>query len=225
VTKVLTYCAYVNRPGISVPSTGVNGAVLHQVTQGKLGLLHSQVEWPFDYSSLQRNAVEFHRVVSHMFGQGAVVPFRLLSVFDDLKDVVDFIAAHHENFVADLERLQNVVQMESVLYFAPRAGFKPTGKEYLQMKADLLQEAESFVQSISDALQGVSKDIHARESKNGGRIYVLVERGDEKKFHSVVQELPLPERFARRVSGPWPPAEFLSETVKMPQIAGGGQLR
>ena len=220
MTKVLTYCAYRNRPGVSLPSTGVNGGILHQVTQGQLSLLHSQVEWPFDYPALQRNAVEFHRVVSHMFAQGAVVPFRLLSVFDDLKDVVDFVATHHEDFTADLERLQNVVQMECVLYFAPRAGFKPTGKEYLQMKADLLQEAEKFVQGMSNALQGVSKDIHARESKNGGRIYVLVERGDEKKFHSVVQELPLPERFARRVSGPWPAAEFLSDSVKMPQIAG-----
>jgi|SRR5215469_8464699 len=220
MTKVLTYCAYLNRPGISLPSTGVNGAVLHQVTQSKLSLLHSQVEWPFDYPSLQRNAVEFHRVVSHMFGQGAVVPFRLLSVFDDMKDVVDFVSAHHEDFIADLERLQNVVQMECVLYFAPRAGFKPTGKEYLQMKADLLQEAENFVQSMSDALQGVSKDIHARESKTGGRIFVLVERGNEDVFRSIVQEILLPQRFARRLSGPWPAAEFLSDSVKMPQIAG-----
>ena len=220
MTKVLAYCAYLNRPGISLPSTGVNGAVLQQITQGQLSLLHSQVEWPFDHPALQRSAVEFHRVVSYMFAQGAVVPFRLLSVFDDIQDVMDFVAAHHADFASDLERLQNLVQMECVLYFAPRAGFKPTGKEYLQMKADLLQEAENFVQSMSDALQGVSKDIHARESKNGGRIYVLVERGQEKEFHSRVQELPLPERFARRTSGPWPAAEFLSDSVKMPQIAG-----
>ena len=220
MTKILSYCAYLNRPGLSLPSTGVNGVVLDQITQGGLSLLHSQVEWPFDYPALQRNAVEFHRVVRHMFTQGAVVPFRLLSVFDDIQDVVSFVAAHHENFIADLERLQSVVQMECVLYLAPRAGFKPTGKEYLQMKADLLQEAENFVQSMSAALQGVSKDIHARESKNGGRIYVLVERGNETKFHSIVQDLSLPERFARRISGPWPAAEFLSDSVKMPQIAG-----
>ncbi|HEY6249093.1 MAG TPA: GvpL/GvpF family gas vesicle protein [Candidatus Angelobacter sp.] len=220
MTKVLAYCAYLNRPGISVPSTGVNGAPLHQITHDQLGLLCSQVEWPFDYPALQRNAVEFHRVVSHMFGQGAVVPFRLLSVFDNLQDLVAFLATHQASFVADLERLQNLVQMECVLYFAPRAGFKPSGKEYLQMKADLLQLAEDFVQNMSDALQGISKEIRTRESKNGGRIFVLVERGNEKLFHSIIQELPLPERFARRLSGPWPAAEFLSDSVKMPQIAG-----
>jgi hypothetical protein len=220
MTKVLAYCACLSRPEISLPSTGVNGAVVQQVTEGRLSLLHSQVEWPFDPPALQRNAVEFHRVVSHMFAQGAVAPFRLLSVFDDLQDLADFLAAHHANFAADLERLHNLVQMECVLYFAPRAGLKPSGKEYLQMKADLLRLAEDFVQSMSDALQGVAKEIRVRESKNGGRIYVLVERGNEKIFHSAVQELHLPERFARRLSGPWPPAEFLSDSVKMPQIAG-----
>lgn len=220
MTKTLAYCAYLDRAGISLPPTGVNGAVIHQLTHGKLRLLHSQVEWPFDYPALQRNAVEFHRVVSHMFAQGAVVPFRLLSVFDDLQDLVGFLTAHHADFVVDLERLQNLVQMECVLYFAPRAGLKPSGKEYLQMKADLLQLAEDFVENMNNALQGVAKEIRAKEAKNGGRIYVLLERGQEKTFHSVVQELPLPERFARRLSGPWPPAEFLSDAVKMPQIAG-----
>lgn len=220
MTKALAYCAYLRRPEISLPEMGVNGAAVEEMVQEDLGLLHSQVQWPFDYPNLQRNAVEFHRVVSHMFAQRAVVPFRLLSVFDDRQALADFLAAHYANFAADLERLQNLVQMECVLYFAPRAGSKPTGKEYLQMKADLLQQAEGFVQSIGDALGDISKEIRSRESKNGGRIYVLLERGHEKRFHSVVQELPVPERFARRLSGPWPAAEFLSDSVKMPQIAG-----
>lgn len=220
MTKILAYCAYLLRPEISLPASGVNGAALQEITRGELGLLCSPVEWPFDYPALQRNAVEFHQVVSHMFGQEAVVPFRLLSVFDDQQSLAAFLAAHQADFVADLERLQNLVQMECVLYFAPRAGVKPTGKEYLQRKADLLQMAEDFVQSMSGALQGVSKEIRAKESKNGGRIFVLVERGNEKAFHSIVQDLPIPERFARRLSGPWPAAEFLSDAVKMPQIAG-----
>jgi hypothetical protein len=219
-TKILAYCAYLCRPGISLPSMGVNGAALQEMIHGEIALLHSQVEWPFDDPALQRNAVEFHRVISHMFGQGAVVPFRLLSVFDDLEALTGFVAAHQAEFVADLERLHNLVQMECVLYFVPQAGIKPSGKEYLQRKADLLQLAEDFVDSLNKSLQGISKEIRSRESKNGDRIFVLVERGQEAAFRSIVQELALPEHFQRRVSGPWPPAEFLSDSVKMPQIAG-----
>jgi hypothetical protein len=58
--------------------------------------------------------------------------------------------------------------------------------------------------------------VRTRESKNGTRIFVLVERGRESEFVSRVQALPLPERLERRTSGPWPAAEFLSEAVKMP---------
>src|SRR5579864_5513124 len=100
MNKVLAYCAYLRHPGTSLPSSGVNGAALQEITHGELGVLYSQVEWPFDYPALQRNAVEFHRVVSHMFGQGAVAPFRLLSVFDDLQALAAFVSAHHAGFVA-----------------------------------------------------------------------------------------------------------------------------
>ena len=220
MTKVLAYCAFLHRQGVSLPDSGVNGAALQQEMQGDLRLLWSEMDWPFDSSNLQRNAVEFHRVVSHMFSQGAVVPFRLLSVFDDRQSVADFIAAHHAGFVADLERLQNLVQMECVLYFAPRPGVRTSGKDYLERKAELLQRAEEFLQSINNALGTISKGIRVRESRNGSRIFVLVERGDEEKFQSIVQDLPIPERLARRIAGPWPPAEFLSDSVKMPQITG-----
>ena len=59
-----------------------------------------------------------------------------------------------------------------------------------------------------------------REGKNGTRIFVLVERGREQGFRQAVSELGLPEHLSRRISGPWPAAEFLSERVRTPQIAG-----
>ncbi|HEY6349804.1 MAG TPA: GvpL/GvpF family gas vesicle protein [Candidatus Angelobacter sp.] len=220
MTKILAYCAYLRRPGVSLSPSGVNGAAVQELALDGLGLLYSQVEWPFDDTALQRYAVEFHGVVSHMFAQGAVVPFRLLSVFEDPQALADFLVAHHAGFIVDLERLQNLVQMECVLYFAPQAGPRPSGKEYLERKAELLRLAEEFVQSLSEALQDIGKEIRIRESKNGGRIFILVERGNEEVFRSIVQKLPVPERFARRFSGPWPAAEFLSDSVKAPQIAG-----
>jgi hypothetical protein len=222
MTKVLAYCAYLAGAGISRPETGVSGDQLRELTHGDLRLLWSEVEWPFDHPGLQRRALEFHQVVSHMFSQGAVVPFRLLSVFDHLQGLQDFLAAHEADFVADLERLRNLVQMECVLYCSPQAATGISGQEYLQRKAEVVRGAEAYVRSITHALSGISRDTRTRHSKNGSRIFVLVERGREGDFRSMVQALPLPERVARRLSGPWPPAEFLSDSVKMPQTAGKG---
>jgi hypothetical protein len=220
VIRTLAYCAFLPAPGISVPPSGVNGAALQVTDLGRLRVLWSEVEWPFGSAALQRNAVEFHSVVTGMFLQTAVIPFRLLSIFEDQSSFLDFITEHQADFIADLERLRNLVQMECVLYFGREGAVSPSGKAYLELKATLARSAEAYVQSIGNALAGLNHGIRTRESKSGNRIFVLVERGREAEFHSIVRDIAVPERLARRTSGPWPPAEFLSETVKMPQSAG-----
>lgn len=219
--RVLAYCAFLGREGISRPRSGVDGAAVNEIAEGLLRLLWSEVDWPFDSPALQRNAVEFHGVVSHMFSQGAVVPFRLLSVFDDQESLAAFVSAHHIDFVADLERLANFVQMESVIYVGREAAATGiSGKAYLELKAELLRGVEGYIQCLRETLNPISHEIRVRESKNGSRVFVLVERGNEASFHSLVQGVPVPERLSRRLSGPWPASEFLSEAVRVPQTPG-----
>ena len=220
MTKVLAYCAFLHRPELTLPTQGVNSAPVQELVNGNLRLLWSSVEWPFDYSVVQQNAVEFHRVVSHMFSQGAVLPFRLLSVFDDAQALIEFVEARKTDFVADLERLRNLVQMECVIYFSPQAATGLSGKDYLERKAEVLRGAEGYAERVRSVLSGISQGVRTRESKNGIRIFVLVERGQEHSFRSRVRDLPIPERLARRTSGPWPPSEFLSDALKAPQMAG-----
>jgi hypothetical protein len=61
-----------------------------------------------------------------------------------------------------------------------------------------------------------------RETKSGTRIFVLIKRGQEKDFHNAASAAPVPEHLSRRISGPWPAAEFLSDRVKAPQITMSG---
>ena len=63
-------------------------------------------------------------------------------------------------------------------------------------------------------------EVRVREGKNGTRIFVLVRRGSEGDFRQAVSVLPVPGHLSRRISGPWPAAEFLSDQVKAPQIVG-----
>ena len=220
MTKVLAYCAFLHRPELTLPTQGVKNAPVQELVNGNLRLLWSSVEWPFDYSVVQQNAVEFHRVVSHLFSQGAVLPFRVLSVIDDAQALIEFVEARKTDFVADLERLHNLVQMECVIYFSPQAATGLSGKDYLERKAEVLRGAEGYAERVRSVLSGISQGVRTRESKNGIRIFVLVERGQEHSFRSRVRDLPIPERLARRTSGPWPPSEFLSDALKAPQMAG-----
>jgi len=222
VRRVLAYCGFLHGQGTTTPETGVDNSAVSPLAYDRLRLLWSEVEWPFEQGKLQQSAVDFHRVIEHVFRQVAVVPFRLLSVFDDLASLEKFAAEHVAGFVADLERLRDMVQMEAVVYvIAPRAiPNSDSGRAYLEQKAGMLRFAESHAATVREAIQQVSREVHIRQVKSGMRIFALVQRGKEARFRDMVGSVPLPDGVSRRVSGPWPAAEFLSSAVKMPEIAG-----
>ena len=222
MSRVLVYCGFRHAPELALPAVGVNAAPVQVGAMRDLRLLWSEVEWPFDPQRMQKSAVEFHEVVHQVFSQTAVIPFRLLSVFDDQQAFTAFTAENHERFLQDLDRLKAFVQMECVIY--PKPSETPvdrsSGKAYLEQKAVALRSSEGVVQATQDALAHVSREIRVREGKNGTRIFVLVERGRENDFRQAVTAAPIAMHLSRRVSGPWPASEFLSEQVKMPQIDG-----
>jgi hypothetical protein len=222
MSRVLAYCGFQHSPEISLPARGVQRAPVEAMSFGNLRLLWSEVEWPFDAKNVQRHAVEFHEVVRHIFNQAAVIPFRLLSVFDDRSALMAFAGENQARFVEDLERLKAFVQMECVIYPAPSAApvDRSSGRVYLEQKAAAARSSAGFAQAVRDAVAHLSPEVRVREGKNGTRIFVLVERGGDAEFRRAVNAMAIPEHMSRRISGPWPAAEFLSERVKAPQIAG-----
>lgn len=221
MSRLLAYCGFLQDEKITLPNTGVNGRPIEVLVHGALRFLWSEVEWPFQQAELQQSALNFHRVIQHVFQQTAVVPFRLLSLFDDLAALENFAAENEESFVADLERLREYVQMESVVYIiAPRIpADADSGRAYLQQKAAAIRLSGEHAAEVKGAVNGLSREVHVREVKTGSRIFALVKRGDEDRFRKAVETVPVKEPLSRRISGPWPAAEFLSEAVKTPQVA------
>ncbi len=221
MSRTLAYCAFCHNPELSLPQMGVTSAAVQVMAQGELRLLCSEVPWPFAPERMQKNALEFHEVIFHVFRQIAVIPFRLLSVFEDKRSLSAFMAEHAEAFLKDLERLKECVQMECVVYPAPARAQanNSSGAVYLREKAEMLQAQEQHINAIRECLGELGRDIRVREGKNGIRVFVLTERGKEKAFRARVEQAEVPELLSRRISGPWPAAEFLSEPVRAPQIA------
>ena len=222
MSRILVYCGFRHAPELALPAVGVTAAPVQVTAMGDLRLLWSEVGWPFDPQRMQKSAVEFHEVVRQVFRQTAVIPFRLLSVFEDQQVFKAFAAENCERFLQDLNRLKAFVQIECVIY--PKPSETPvdrsSGKAYLEQKAVALRSSSGFVQATQDALAHMSREIRVRQSKNGTRIFVLVERGRENDFRQAATAVPIPSHLSRRISGPWPASEFLSEQVKMPQMDG-----
>jgi len=188
---------------------------------GELNLLWSEIEWPLSSDSIQSDAVEFHRVISHIFARVAVVPFRLLTVFDTEQALAEFAATQRSAFLSDLRRLQDTVQMEFVIFFKPvRDADRSSGQAYLRQKAEVQRTIDQYSAAVRSSLAAIARDTHTREVNTGSRIFCLVERGQESHFHSTIEGVAIPAGLERRISGPWPPAEFLSDVVKAPPAAG-----
>lgn len=222
MSRILVYCGFRQSPELVLPTLGVNAAPVQAAALDELAMLWSEIEWPFAPERMQKSAVEFHEVVHQVFRQTAVIPFRLLSVFEDQAAFTAFAAKNREQFLQDLDRLKDFVQMECVIYPAPSQTQvdRSSGKAYLEQKAVALRSSERFTQATQDAVAHLSREVRMREGKNGTRIFVLVERGRENDFRQAVTAVPVPTHLSRRMSGPWPAAEFLSEQLRMPQTNG-----
>jgi hypothetical protein len=109
--------------------------------------------------------------------------------------------------------------MEAVVYtVAEKSVAAASGKEYLQAKAQQANAVREHAQMLRDRVAEISADVHLRENKNGIRLFALVRRGAEQKFKETITQLEIPKGLSRRVSGPWPTAEFMSGEVKMPAL-------
>ena len=222
MSRIIVYCGFLQEERTKLPEMGVGGSKVNVLAQDRLCLLWSEVPWPFEPAGLQQKAVEFHQVVQHVFQQAAVVPFRLLSIFDGVPALEKFAAENAATFTADLERLRDYVQMESVVYVIQQraAEEEKSGRAYLEGKAEVLRLSIDHAARVKAAIQPISQEIQVREVKSGTRIFALVRRGNEERFREGVKAVPLPQSISRRVSGPWPAAEFLSPEVRMPQSTG-----
>lgn len=196
-----------------MPQAGVSGEPVRVISEERLRVLWSEVEWPFAPQKMQQNAVEFHAVITGVFSRVAVAPFRLLSVFEDEGALAGFVTQHAGELIADLEGLKDFVQMECVLYVPGERGQAESGTAYLRQRADTLRKVEDAAERVRNALTGVAAEVRVREGKNGRRVYALMARGSEARFREAVRGVPQGDGVSRRVSGPWPAAEFLSEKL------------
>lgn len=216
MTRAVAYCAFLARPDIILPAAGVEGAAIQQIEQERLRVLWSEVDWPFQPAAMQRNAVDFHHVIGQVFAQAAVAPFPLLTVFDNRLSLATYLAGRARYFASDLERLRELVQMECVLYVVgqrPEAEVGQSARD-LKKRTELLLMVRRLAGQVQEALREISPEVRIREVKSGCRLFALVKRGEEPKFHAIAKNFSMPEAISRRTSGPRPASEFLSDAAK-----------
>lgn len=187
---------------LSLPPHGVRSAAVETLGRGALVCYFSRYEsFPGGSADeLKKDALDFHWAVNHVFQKQAVIPFRFPTLLAADEDLEKFLARNSDAYLADLQRLRDRVQMEvrfSILAEAPASG---TGTAYLKAKFDATQkviELENLMKSAAEA----------EWKQRGNRYFALIPRAVVTEFRDKIAGL---GQATLRVSGPWPPTEFVN---------------
>jgi len=210
---LIPYCITDSSFGGDLPEAGVRGASIQSLSEGLLRCFYSHVEGLNAIS--QQDALAFHKVVSGIFRQTAVIPIRFPTLLNGEQDLRAFLQQQGTQYSAALARLRDSIQMELSISVGKSAAAEPaqpaSGRGYMEERraiskklADTAEQAQARVQPLLAGWR-----TRAGNQRDSVRCYGLIPRGAEKDFRDHIQSMAVAEFMQVTVSGPWPCTEFL----------------
>ncbi len=221
----LLYC--VTQPGSEIKvSTGVCDTVVQSREMLGVRVYWSNVENAEaclgEAESLKKAAVEFHQVLREVLAVTTPIPFRFPTLFESDEVLEEQLASEQELYRDALARVGNSLQYEIVGTWAEQQeadhSQPVSGREYLKRR----QEAKGRVAAVETKLKTVTADSvrewRGRQERKTHRWFALVPRENREKFLVSLRTAGGSEGIRLRLSGPWPPSEFVR-----PQLEPGGE--
>ena len=209
---LLAYCMMEAATMVEKPAAGVGGRKIDELADSGLRCFFSRFENREQLSGTPavESAVAFHQVLQALFQQAVIVPFRFPTVVDGEEELRQHVEAHASRYAEALSRLRHMVQME--IHIGQKeegtANLPASGHEYLQGRQALASELKTAAKQFRQTTGPWVAEWRERQTKQGMRCYALLSReavaGFQNAARTLRQSLP-----GARVSGPWPPAEFL----------------
>jgi len=193
------------------PQTGVAGIPVERVDASELTALVSRSAESNVWlrAPVRTSALQFHRVLVHIFESAAIIPFRFPTVLASDDELTALLSERADEYLSVLNRISNSVQMEVRVSGAKFSGDASSGTEYLRERQKCLEVLNEFGARLRSAVSSVVREWSDDNLKDGQRHFALVERSKVAEFEQTMRGLPVPEGIRVRVSGPWPVSEFL----------------
>jgi len=212
----LLYC--VTNPGPEVKiSNGVCDALVQSRETLGVRLYWSNVDDPEtclgEAESLKKAALQFHQVLREVLAVTTPIPFRFPTLLESEDGFEKHLSSEQELYSQALSHVGNALQYEVVGTWADEqeADFsKPvTGREYLQRR----QQSSGRIAAVEGKLKSVTGDTvrewRGRQERKSHRWFALVPRENREKFLAALRTAGGSEGIRLRLSGPWPPSEFV----------------
>lgn len=217
----LLYCVTQSEPAVTV-SDGVCDAPVQSREMLGVRLYWSNIDDPSkclgDPESLKKEALRFHQVLRSILATTTPVPFRFPTLLESEDILESQLAPERELYQAALEKVSCAVQYEIVATWADEQAVDlatpVNGREYLKRR----QEAHRRIDSIERKLKSVTadsvRDWRSRQERKAHRWFALVPRERREQFIASLRNAQPSEGVRLRLSGPWPPGEFVAAEGK-----------
>jgi len=214
----LLYCVTLSAAPQATDLTGVSGQPL--LTHDSAGLRIYWSELPDPETILAEGAAKktaeqnFRQVLREIVAHTTPIPFSFPAVLPDLEAVDKLIAEQREYFTDALTRLTDTVQYQLTATWAAdeQTDFAAPviGCEYLKRR----MEAETRVAAIDAKLRTVTagcvREWRSRQDRRKHHWFALVSCADRDRFVAALRNAGPSEDVRLRLSGPWPPSEFVT---------------
>jgi hypothetical protein len=212
----LLYCVTQPNPAVNI-ATGVSDAAVQSREMLGVRVSWGEIDDPqslADAESLKKAALEFHRVLREILAVTTPIPFRFPTLLESSEVLEQHLAPEQELYRDALARVDGAVQYEIIGTWTDEQqadlATPVSGREYLKRR----QEALGRVTAVESKLKTVTADTvrewRGREQNKKHRWFALVPRADRERFIASLRTAGGSEGVRLRLSGPWPPSEFVT---------------
>jgi hypothetical protein len=213
----LLYCVTQPGPEVKVSPGVAESAVCSREMLG-VRLYWSEIVDPQvnlgEPEALKKAALEFHQVLREVLAVTTPIPFRFPTLLENEEAIEPSLSAEQELYRDALAHVGNSLQYEVVGTWTDEqeADFSTpvSGREYLQRR----QQAGARVAAVETKLKTVTGDSvrewRGRQDRKSHRWFALVPRENRERFLASLRTAGGSEGIRLRLSGPWPPSEFVT---------------
>lgn len=213
----LPYCVTQLNPKVT-PGPGVGEADVRSTEMLGVRVYWSEMATPEESLAspelLKKAALQFHQVLRQVLLVTTPIPFRFPTVLESLEGMEQHVAGELEPYRAALERIGDAVQYEIVGSWAADEqadlATPVSGREYLKRRAEAAGRIAAIESKLKTVTAGTVLEWRARQERRSHRWFALVPREGREGFLAALRSAGASEGVKLRLSGPWPPAEFVT---------------
>jgi hypothetical protein len=212
---VLAYCVAEQQSQIDTPRSGVEEAPVRAVDAGVLRCFVSDFGSYMPNEPVPEMVKAFNQVLQRIFAQTTIIPFRFPTLVESEDVLRQFLEGRFAEYGSALRRLSNKVQMD--VRISVNSGGGPTdssrqsqsGKSYLKDKRERYQQAQSMLEEFRRVSGSLAEKWVQDDTPSGIRGFALVDRSSLPVFLEKIGCVLTPAEVSARITGPWPPSEFV----------------